>query len=145
MAKSDLAPLLIAIFVVEFITYAFTGNTAVGTVFFDLIVSGSLFSANAFWTWITSNLLAVVGVAGAGAIIIGTVGSNKQDFVVFAGIVLVFISYGGLFIKMINLFTEQLNRFGFLDGGASFIAIMMLAPIMILYIVTLLKFWRGTD
>lgn len=145
MAKSDLTGLLLAIFVIEITIYAFTGFTGTLTTLYDLVVSGSLFSANSFWQWITSNILGVVGVAGAGAIIIGTVGTNKQDFVVFAGVVLVFISYGSLFVRMIPRLANELSRFTFLQGGATFIATMIMAPIIILFIVTILKFWRGTD
>jgi len=144
MAKSDLTGLLILIVVIEICAWVFLGVTTFGTALLDLFTSDSLSSGSAFWTWITDNLSSVIGIAGAAAIAVGTALATKNDFAIFAGIALVLFSYGTVFFQLQQQIASQFNDMMTLEGGG-LLATIIVIPIVILYIVTILKFWRGTD
>ena len=144
MAKSDLTGLLILIVVIEVCAWVFLGVTTFGTALLKLFLGPSLSSGAAFWTWITDNISAVIGIAGAATIAVGTLIATKNDFAIFAGIALVLFSYGTVFFQLQQQIASQFNDMMTLEGGG-LLATIIVIPIVILYIVTILKFWRGTD
>lgn len=144
MGKSDLTALLILVVVIEISMYVFLGVTTTGTSLFDLINSGALFNAQTFWAWITTNLSDVVGIVGVGTIVVGTALATKNDFAIYAGISFVFLSYAKVFIDLQTELAKQINSFMTLEGGG-LLSMIIVMPIVVLYIVTILKFWRGTD
>ena len=144
MAKSDLTGLLILIIVIELTLYIFMGSTTPFTSLLQLLTSGSLWGTTSFWLWVTSNWQNVVGIVGVGTIAVGTALATKNDFAIYAGFAAVFFSYISVFMRMYAQLTLEWNAFSTLEGGGLF-SILFVAPIVVLYIVTILKFWRGTD
>jgi hypothetical protein len=144
MAKSDLVGLLLFILMIEVCMYVFLGVTTPFTSLYDLIASGSVMSLNSLWVWLGSNFIDIIGALGLGAIIIGSTLTGKADFVVYAGITAVLASYALVISDLYSRLTIEFNTYSSLSAGG-FFAFLIVAPIMILYIVTILKFWRGTD
>ncbi len=94
--------------------------------------------------WGNLSLLSLFGdVIGLASVIGVVVGSfwTKSDFLVFAGIAGVFLSFG---ISISSLFT-QLNSNPVFGPGQSYIAILVIAPIVVAYIYFVLKWWRNSD
>lgn len=82
----------------------------------------------------------VIGLASVVGIVVGSFWT-KSDFLVFAGISGVLLSFG---ISISSLFT-QFNAYPVFGTGQSYIAILIIAPLVVSYIYFVLKFWRGSD
>lgn len=143
--KSELTGLVLFLLVIEICMQLFLGVTTPATVLLDMFLSATngVFSDGGFWTWITSNMTQVLGLGGA-AIIIGASFRDRSQTIIWAGFALVFFSYGAVFIELQKQLSTHFSAFGTLAGGDLF-ALLIVLPIMVAYIITILKFWRGTD
>jgi len=137
MAK--LYPLLIVILSIEVCMKLFLGITTPITALFDLVLNPhnwdllSLISDTSNW----------LGLAAIGGIVIGSYWS-KGDFLVFAGIAIVFFTYGKIFAQLSTTLASMINAHS-AYGAGTIISFLIIAPMIILYIYTILKFWRGND
>lgn len=126
---------LLLIIAIEFSMILFLGIPTPISSLVELVTSPELFTKAALIDQIVTSLT-LVGVAG---IAIGTIFS-KQDFLVFGGLSLIFLSYGATFFRLYQTL-NALPHF----GKESYIAIIITAPLIIIYVYTVLKFWRGSD
>lgn len=76
---------------------------------------------------------------GAAAVIVGTLWF-KSDFVVFAGITSIFFSFG---MSLVELY-QYLNSVPYFDES-TYIAKLFIGCIFMIYLYTVLSFWRGKD
>jgi hypothetical protein len=65
----------------------------------------------------------------------------KSDFLVYAGITGVFLSFG---IGLANVW-QQIKSLSEATGNGALVASIIIGPIIFLYIITVLEFWRGKD
>ncbi len=132
-----LMPLLIFIIVVELAMMLFLGVSTPSTALLSLFLNPTSWSSLALITKITS----VIALAGVGGIIVGTFVNFKSDFLIFAGLTTVFLSYGQ------SLYAVYSKIQGIKDLGdwSTLIALLIVSPIIIVFIYTILKFWRGND
>jgi hypothetical protein len=89
---------------------------------------------------LTSLLTDTITLISATAIIIGSFWI-KYDFLVFAGITGVFLSFG----KGLANAWQQIASLASETGNGPLIASILIGPIIILYLLTILEFWRGKD
>lgn len=82
----------------------------------------------------TSVLLVVAGLPALAGISIGVI-SSRPDLAISSGVVL----YLG------TLFIDFLKVFQVLFSENEVIAVLLFSPIIMLFVVTLVEFWRGTD
>jgi hypothetical protein len=139
--KSDMVGLLSLIFAIELFMWVWLGRTTTTTVLFDLFLNGI---GGDFMAWLDSNIMSVVGAGAAVTIIIGSLMTNKSDFIIYAGFAALFASYISVFINLKKDLTTLFNSMMSLNGGG-LIAIAIIAPIIILYIIAILRLWRGIE
>jgi hypothetical protein len=139
--KSDMVGLLSLIFAIELFMWVWLGRTTTTTVLFDLFLNGI---GGDFMAWLDSNIMSVVGAGAAVTIIIGSFMTNKSDFIIYAGFAALFASYISVFINLKKDLTTLFNSMMSLNGGG-LIAIAIIAPIIILYIIAILRLWRGIE
>lgn len=75
----------------------------------------------------------LIGLVGVGLIIAGTLFA-RGDLLVFAGISGVFLTFGLALAELFSIVSAQ---------SSEVIAILFVSPIMLIYIVAVLSFWRG--
>jgi len=132
-----LYPALMLIIAIELTMKLFLGITTPGTSLIDLLINPHNWSLTAF----VINAGSIIGLAGIAGIVIGSFWS-KGDFLVYAGIAALFYSYGKVFGEF-N--TQLINSIPSSSGAGNLIAMLIIAPIIVLYIYTIFKFWRGDD
>jgi len=143
MGKTDLAPLLIAIVFIELGMWIFAGVTTPTSSISELIISLINPTATSFWTWLMSNITGVITIAGG--IAIGTLLATKNEIALWAAFTAVFGTYAFVFFAMAKSLITEFQHFYSLNAGASLLAILIMLPIVILYVVTILKFWKGLE
>jgi len=74
-------------------------------------------------------------VVGALTIAIGAFLTSKSDLAIFAGVASVFLSFGASLAEVYTQVSSQFNV-GF--------AMLFVSPIILIYLVTVIKFWRNT-
>lgn len=114
----------------------FVGGNVPFSSLWDLIVNPQ--------NWSNLSLMGLIGDAVALSAVVGiVVGSfwTKSDFLVFAGITGVFLSFGISFAELYS----RLNQWEVLGQSNSYIALIFAAPLVITYIYVILKFWRNAD
>lgn len=134
-----LSSFLITILAIEVLMKLFLGVTTPITSLFELVLNPHNWSLLNFISD-TNNWL---GLAAIGGIVIGSYWS-KGDFLVFAGIAIVFFSYGQIFAQLHTTLSTMINVHSEMGSG-DIISFFIVAPLIILYIYTILKFWRGND
>jgi hypothetical protein len=131
MAK--LARLLITLLLIEMALIIFLGASTPASQLLTLVTTPNVWSSASLVEYVLGISLGL----GLGVAIIGTLWSGHTELI-FGGIVAVFLTYGALigslYIEMVKTFPD--NRF---------IPILTVGPIAILYVYSLLKFWRGND
>jgi hypothetical protein len=153
MARSDLVPLILMILTIEISEMVFLGLNTPTTLILQMFLPGQGgIAESGFMAWLTGNIALVGGIVGLGAIAIGTVfgGSNRLDFVIYGGLALTFISYIKVFGDLYNQLNSLINSFTSAGINATtpqapLFAILIIIPLIVLYIFTILKFWRGSD
>lgn len=129
-------PMLLLVVAIELALVIFIGGDLPGSSLWDLIQDPQ--------NWSNLSLVSLfgdaVGLAALSGITVGTFWS-KSDFLVFASITGVFLSFG---ISISRLFT-QLNSQALFTSSQSYLAMIIVAPMIISYVYVCLKFWRGSD
>lgn len=114
---------------------------------FDQAIPGSslwaLFS-NPSANWNNLSLINLITdsitALSAATLIIGTFWI-KYDFLVFAGMTGIFFTFGKQLANAWQSIADQTTA----SGNGGLIASIIVFPIIILYILTILEFWRGID
>ncbi len=78
-------------------------------------------------------------LAGIVGIVVGSLWT-KSDFLVFAGISTIFLSFGMGIVEFYQRLVA-LPQF----GPNTYLAILMVSPLILTYLYVILKFWRGND
>jgi len=134
-----LYPALMMIVAIEVAMKLFLGVTTPVTSIFDLILNPSNWSLTSFVISATN----IIGLAGIAGIVIGSFWS-KGDFLVFAGIAALFFSYGKVFGQFGTTIANVINSQSSMGAG-NIISFFIMAPIIVFYIYTIFKFWKGDD
>lgn len=132
-----LLPMLLLIVAINLSIVIFVGGTPPGSSIWTLITNPQDWSSLSLMTLIT-DATALVAITG---IVIGTFIGQKSDFLVFAGITGVFLSFGMSFAELYNRF----NSWEVLGSSNSYIAMILAAPLLISYLYIILKWWRNSD
>ena len=131
-----LLPMLLGVVAINLALVIFVGGTPPGSSIWTLITNPQDWSNLSLMTLMT-DATALAAVTG---IIIGSFWT-KSDFLVYAGITGVFLSFGISYAELYNRF----NQWEVLGSSNSYIAILLAAPLLITYLYTILKFWRNAD
>jgi hypothetical protein len=134
-----LYPALMLIVAIEVAMKLFLGVTTPITSLLDLILNPYNWSLTSF-VISASNTIGLAGIAG---IVIGSFWS-KGDFLVYAGIAALFFSYGKVFGAFGTTIANVINSQSSMGAG-NIVAFFIMAPIIVLYIYTIFKFWQGDD
>lgn len=128
---SSFTNLLIVVVMIQFVMLIFGVQNVPGTSLYTFIASPSDWET-AGWNLLIGDIIAAASLS---VIIIGTF-FIKNDFLIMAGIVGVIYSFGK---PLISLWTEISAH------SSSILATLIVGPIIILYIMLLLGFWRGRN
>jgi len=129
-------PMLLLVVAIELSLVMFIGGDLPGSSLWDLISNPQNWGELSFVDLFSD----AVGLAAISGIIVGTFWT-KSDFLVFASITGVFLSFG---VSVSKVFT-QLNSQTVFTSSQSWLAIIIVAPMIISYLYVCLKFWRGSD
>lgn len=132
MAK--LLPMMLFIVAINLSIVVFIGADVPGSSLWDLITNPQ--------NWGNLTLIGLLDDAILLSSVVGiVVGSfwTKSDFLIFASITGVFLSFG---ISFAELYT-RFNQWEVLGQSNSYIALILAAPLILTYIYTILLFWRG--
>jgi hypothetical protein len=123
---------LIFVFLVQVILIAAGLSSIPGSTLYSFLTNPS--------NWDLSTLLAALislpSLAGLGGIVYGTLFRN--DLVTFAGITIVFLSFGQPLIEL-----WQIINSSFPEGIGKLMALLFVSPIILIYILAVISFWRG--
>ena len=128
---SSFTNMLIIVVMIQFTMIMFGVTDVPGTSLYTFISNPSDWET-AGWNLLLGDVIAAASVA---MVIIGTYWI-KTDFLIFAGVTGIIYSFGK---PLISLFNEIKN------SSSPEIAILITAPIIILYIMLLLGWWRGRN
>jgi len=112
----------------------FLGASIPGSSLWTLITNPSAWSNLSLIDYI-QDTLGLVGLAG---IVIGSF-FIKSDFLVFAGISTIFLSFG---MGLVEFHQRVSSTF---DAFSPYITTLMITPLILAYIYVIFKFWRGND
>ena len=145
MGKSDLAPLIIVLIFIEIGLWIFLGVTTPLTSIAEFVISGffNLSAGGSFWTWIMSNVEGVIAIAGA--ITIGTLITTKNETALWAVFAAVFATYAYVFLNAGYYLAKEFQRFYSIAEGAYLLAFVCIVPLVIFYVITIFKFWKGLE
>jgi len=145
--KSSLTLMLVFIVALEFGMWLYVSpiETPVN-VLFDLVYNGVNGGADfSFFDFISDNMLVLIGTAAGGIVIGSLVLGKDQGFVVYASLAYVFFSYMVSFFALAQLIAREFDSFFTIAGGGVIVATVIILPIIMLYITTILRFWRGIE
>ena len=131
-----LLPMLLLVVAINLAIVIFVGGTPPGSSIWTLITNPQNWGSLSLMTLMT-DAIALSAVAG---IVVGSFWT-KSDFLVFAGITGVFLSFGISFAELYNRF----NQWEVLGSSNSYIAVILAAPLLISYLYFTLKWWRNSD
>ncbi len=131
-----LLPLLLFIVAINLSIVIFVGGDVPGSSLWDLIFHPENWQSLS----IVDLMFDAVALSAVAGIVVGSFWT-KSDFLVFAGITGVFLSFGVSFAELYNRF----NQWEVLSSSSSYIAIIFAAPLLITYLYVVLKFWRNAD
>ena len=86
-------------------------------------------------TFATNVVIAIQALALAGAVVLGTLFGRSAELLAMSSFTIFVFNLGWDFLVVFNKIREV----------APFWAIMIFAPILLLYMVTIIEFWRGRD
>ena len=129
-------PLLLFVVAINLSIVIFVGGAPPGSSLWTLIFNPQDWSNLS----LTNLMTDAVGLASVVGIVVGSFWT-KSDFLIFAGITGVFLSFGISFAELYNRF----NQWEVLGSSNSYIAIIFVAPLIVTYIYVTLKFWRAAD
>ncbi len=121
--------LLLVVFAIQLTLIVLGIATIPGDTLYEFIKNPSGWDSDAFKTLLSDVFLAVGGVA----IIVGSLWF-KSDFVVFAGFSAVLFSFGKGLANLHSIISAQISPE---------VAWFTISPIILIYIMTTIAFWRG--
>lgn len=133
MAK--LMNMLLLVFAIQVALVLFVGYELPGSTLWNLLTTGSGGTLQDY-------LKDVIAIAGLGAIVIGSL-FVKSDFLVFGGITTVFYSFGASLFSLWR-YIDGKSLFGGHEGNP-WVAMLFVSPMILMYLYTVLSFWRGRD
>ena len=116
----------------------FAGASIPGSSLWQLITNPFDWSNLDLIDLLTDTLVVAGGVITIGGLVFG------NDLAVFGGISAVLLSFGASLYEFWNYFDSRGIFFGG-PGESGWIAILFVSPIILLFIIVLLDFWRGKD
>lgn len=131
-----LLPMLLFIVAINLSIVIFVGGSPPGSSLWTLITNPQ--------NWSSLDLMTLVIDAVALTSVVGiVVGSfwTKSDFLIFAGISGVFLSFGMSIAELYN----RLNQWEVMGQNNSYLALIFAAPLLITYLYVVLKWWRNSD
>lgn len=131
-----LLPMLLFIVAINISLVVFVGISPPGSSIWTLITNPQDWSSLSLMSLMT-DAVALSAVAG---IVVGSFWT-KSDFLIYAGVTGVFLSFGMSFAELYNRF----NQWEVLGQSYSYIATIFIAPLLISYLYVILKFWRNSD
>jgi len=126
---SSFTNLLIGVFMLQLCLITLGIATFPGSTLYSLATNPSNWSQDTF-----KNLLSDAFLAVGGALVIVGLIFFKSDFVVFAGFTSVIFSFGQGLMELHSQISAQLN---------GTVANFIVGPIILIYIFTLISWWRG--
>lgn len=129
-------PMLLFIVAINLSIVIFVGGSPPGSSLWTLITNPQDWSSLDLMT-LMIDAVALTSVVG---IVVGSFWT-KSDFLIFAGISGVFLSFGMSIAELYN----RLNQWEVMGQSNSYLALIFAAPLMITYLYVTLKFWRGSD
>ena len=126
-----LTKMLLAVFFIEVLLITLGIATIPGEGFYNFLSDPSDWGTNALSLLITDLLLSLGGIA----IIAGTF-LIKSDLLVFAGLAGVFYTFGKPLANLWSIVAAQ---------SSPTVAMLFVSPIILLYIMTIIAWWRGRD
>jgi len=95
--------------------------------------------------WGASDIISLLNdltiAAGGTLVIVGTLLPGKHDLMVFAGLATVMLTFGIGFGELFILI--QADAEAIFAGGGKWIATLFVSPIVAIYFMTVISFWRG--
>jgi len=126
----EITKLLLAVFGIHF-TLIICGIADIpGTALYQFLINPIAWDASGFLSSLISDITLLVG---GGLIVAGTV-ITRSDIFLFAGITTLFISFGLPLAELFTIVAEQSN---------TILATLLVSPIILIYVVTCIAFWRG--
>ncbi len=126
----NMTKLLLVVFGIH-ITLIFLGIADIpGSSLYQFLVDPSIWDSSGFLKTIISDVTALVG---AGLIVAGTI-ITRSDIFLFAGLTTLLISFGLPLAELFTIVAAQSN---------TILATLLVSPIILIYIMTAVAFWRG--
>lgn len=114
----------------------FTGEETTGTLIFNALMAPK----SAFWTVLITTVFVVVVTVGSLAIITPTFLYQVNQWALFAGFSLVAVYWVAVFVDVWQFINSQLLDVG--TGFAGIIASVVCAPLILVYLISLLEWSR---
>ena len=127
--------MLLVVLAINLALVLFLNITPPGSALYQLIINPQEWGSLSLINYL-QDAIALVGVIG---IVIGTF-FTKSDFLVFAGISSIFFSFGFGLVE----FYQRLVALPFFNEN-TYLAVIIVSPLLLTYLYVILKFWRGTD
>ena len=128
---------LIMVFAIEFALILFAKSAIPGTSLYNLVLNPQEWDS---LTLINQVLNDVLLIAGVGAIVAGLY-FVRNEWIVYAGISSVFLSFGLVIVQ----FWQIYSAYGLFGDSDKIVLTMLIGGLIIMFIVTVLDFSRGTD
>jgi len=132
-----LLPMLLLIVAINLSIVIFIGGPFPGSTLWAFVNSPGDWNSLGLIKLMTETLTAV----GFAAIAIGTIFGSKSDTLIFATITGVMFSFGISYASLFN----RLNAEAIFSSTHSYIALLIVAPLVVSYLYVIIKFWRATD
>lgn len=127
---ANMTKLLLAVLAIHVSLIALGIADIPGTSLYVFLTNPTAWDTSAFLSTIISDVTAIVG---AGLIIAGTV-VTRSDIFLFAGMTSLFISFGLPLAELFSIVAAQSN---------TLLATFLVSPIILIYIMVCVAFWRG--
>ncbi len=118
------------VFGVHLTLWLFLGIDIPGTALFQFVTNPGVWDTSGFLSAIISDITLLVG---AGLIVAGTF-ATRSDIFLFAGMATLFISFGKPLAELFTIISTSYN---------STIAMLLVSPIIIIYVMICVAWWRG--
>ena len=126
---ADITKLLLVIFGIQLIL-VITGITTIpGNALYVFLQNPTAWDSTNFMAFLTDLTL----LAAAGAIVVGSF-FVKSDILIFSGMTMLFLSFGIGLAGLFSVIEASSNNI---------VAMMFVSPIIIIYLITVIKSWRG--
>jgi len=123
--------LLLVVFGIQLLLITLGVSDVPGNALYQFVTNPTNWDSSLFFSLINDSLLAIGGTLAFIGLFV-----YKSDFVVFAGLVTTFLSFGKGLGNLYGIISAQV--------GSTF-ANLTIAPIIIIYCLALLGFWRGRN